>query len=226
MKTVKSLLLILVALLALGLATIYSGVISVAADEPHSALTHSLIETARERSISRRLSEIEVPDLSSDVQIRSGAGNYAAMCASCHLAPGIGATELSTGMYPAPPNLSEVGAKNPARTFWVIKHGIKASGMPAWGVSMEDQYIWNMVAFIARLPDLDAEAYAQWVASSDGHAHGGGETHDHHRDHTEGPANSEPAHDHSSHDHRDQGDKKAKSRVEHHDDSGSPPHKH
>jgi mono/diheme cytochrome c family protein len=51
------------------------------------------------------------------------------------------------GLYPAPPNLT-ITTVDAAHAFWVIKHGIKASGMPAWGKSMEDAYIWNMAAFL------------------------------------------------------------------------------
>jgi hypothetical protein len=97
------------------------------------------------------------------------------MCVTCHLSPDAAATEMSKGLYPAPPNLSKhpVG---PAEAFWVIKHGIKASGMPAWGGSMDDEFIWNMSAFLQKLPKLDKAGYQALVASSDGHSHGGGET--------------------------------------------------
>src|SRR3546814_8967077 len=63
--------------------------------------------------------------------------------------------------------------------FWVIKHGVKMSGMPAWGKSMSDEYIWNMAAFLQQLPDLDEEQYKALVATSGGHSHGGGETQPH-----------------------------------------------
>src|SRR5690606_21945646 len=86
-------------------------------------------------------------------------------------------TEMSQGLYPAPPNLSQYGVDAP-KAFCVIKHGIKASGMPAWGKNMEDEYIWNIAAFLQVLPTLDAAAYRELGDSSEGHAHGGGETHD------------------------------------------------
>ncbi|MCY1560344.1 hypothetical protein D9M68_974700 [compost metagenome] len=64
---------------------------------------------------------------------------------------------------------------DPAAAFWVIRHGIKATGMPAWGKSVGDEHIWGLVAFLQRLPQLDADGYRQLVASSAGHQHGGGE---------------------------------------------------
>ncbi|SEQ37768.1 Cytochrome C oxidase, cbb3-type, subunit III [Azotobacter beijerinckii] len=165
------------AVAAIGAGVVYSGLIEVGADVPHSAPVHAVLETLRERSIAVRAEDIQVPSLGDEALIRAGAGNYDAMCVGCHLAPGLGETELSRGLYPAPPNLSRVGSGgNPAGAFWVIKHGIKSSAMPAWGRSMADQHIWELVAFVERLPSLDAEAYRSLVASSSGHRHGGGES--------------------------------------------------
>jgi mono/diheme cytochrome c family protein len=161
-------------------AVIYFGLISVAADEPHAAPVTALLEKARNRSIAVRVDSIDVPDLGDTARIQAGSGNYAAMCASCHLAPGQASTELSQGLYPEPPNLTQTGLQgNPARTFWVVKHGIKGTGMPAWGKSIDDRYIWDMVAFLQQLPSLDAEQYQSMVRASGGHQHGGGETDGH-----------------------------------------------
>ncbi len=153
-------------------AVVTGGLYNFAADDQHSRPIFAMIEHARQRSISTRSAAIAVPDLSSQDRIKMGAGNYDAMCAQCHLAPGLGASELSKGLYPAPPDLSKVKA-NPAAAFWVIKHGIKASGMPAWGASMSDDDVWNLVAFLQQLPRLDEESYRQLVAGSAGHSHGG-----------------------------------------------------
>ena len=159
-----------------GVAFVRAGIYNVGADDPHLPATYALLEQLRESSVNARASKLQVPaDLMSEARIKQGAGNYAAMCTQCHLAPGMASTELSKGLYPAPPNLTKETI-DAAQAFWVIKHGIKASGMPAWGGSMDDAYIWNMAAFIQKLPTLDAAEYQALVASSGGHAHGGGET--------------------------------------------------
>ena len=200
--------LLAIALLATGVAAfIRTGIYDIGADDPHYPATYAVLEQLREASIARRASKLTVPaDLMGEARIRQGAGNYDAMCKQCHLAPGMDATELSKGLYPAPPDLSKTTV-DAAEAFWTIKHGIKASGMPAWGGSMDDAYIWNMAAFVRRLPDLDADAYAAIVAASGGHAHGGGETGaamDHHgtpaglaaSTATEGDSKSAPGHPH------------------------------
>jgi len=176
MKLSVRLLLAVLILVVFAIAFIYSGIYNIGADDPHYRLVHSTLEVVRERSIETRSDEIKVPDLDDAMRIRSGAGNYHAMCTGCHLTPGMPPTELSKGLYPSPPNLLERDAPNPAEDFWVIKHGIKATAMPAWGKSMEDEYIWGMVAFLRKLPQMDAEQYEAAVATSGGHSHGGGET--------------------------------------------------
>lgn len=211
--------LILLALAASAAAGgIHFGLVHPGADAPHPGWVYALIETARDRAIAVRADDVAVPALGAEAQVLNGAGNYAAMCTGCHLAPGMAATELSRGLYPAAPALAGLGAPDPARAFWVIKHGVKASGMPAWGGSMPDEYIWNLVAFLQALPAMDAAQYQALVAASGGHSHGGGEAMPHaagdpgHADAGGGahaadgaaaPADEAPAdaHDHSTHDH-------------------------
>lgn len=154
-----------------GAAFVAFGGYNVAADEPHWKLTSSLMQMVRERSIAVRSADIVVPPLDDEAQVRTGAGNYDAMCAGCHLRPGEEDSELRAGLYPQPPDLARHGVHDPATAFWVIKHGIRMSGMPAWGGHLEDEYIWGLVAFMERLADMSAASYRDLVAASGGHAH-------------------------------------------------------
>ncbi|MBE0625540.1 MAG: cytochrome c [Burkholderiales bacterium] len=166
---------------AFGAAVYYGGYIDISADTPHEAIVFDFIEEARERAIARQVRDITPPtDLSDPERLDRGAGNYQAMCANCHLSPGISNSEIRQGLYPTPPDLTKrLGKREPssaesARWFWVIKHGIKASAMPAWSKGgMEASAIWDLTAFLARLPALSPEQYQSIVAASDGHAHSG-----------------------------------------------------
>lgn len=179
-------------------AFVWSGIYNIGADDTHTKPVYSMLQMLRERSIAVRADDLQPPNLRDPVRIRQGAGNYEAMCTGCHLGPGMAATELSKGLYPAPPDLSRAGVGDPAQHFWVIKHGIKASGMPAWGKSMNDEYIWNMAAFLQELPKLDAAQYQALVASSGGHSHGGGETEPHgHADGVSADHDEDAAGDHN-----------------------------
>ena len=155
---------------------IAAGAYNVAADAPHWTLTQSVLERVRNRSIARGSAGIDVPALDDPELITSGAGNYDAMCAGCHLKPGVESTEMSRGLYPAPPSLVQRPLEDPAAAFWVIKHGIKMTAMPAWGRSMEDKYVWGLVAFLYELPDMPADRYRALVDASGGHQHGGSQS--------------------------------------------------
>ena len=181
MKPIKWLLgLLLLGLVVVGTGVfVWSGAYNIAADDPHWPLTEWLMDTARDRSIAEKASNVVVPPLDDEALVRSGAGNYDAMCIGCHLKPGVERSEVSAGLYPAPPNLTRRRNDEAARTFWVIKHGIKMSGMPAWGKSMDDASIWGMVAFLQKLPGMSETAYHELVESSEGHTHGSGNHHEH-----------------------------------------------
>ena len=176
-----------VALLAIviagGAVFVYSGIYNIGADDHHTKPVFSVMQTLRERSIHARSEHINVPNLEDPQLILKGAGQYAAMCTQCHLKPGMKDSELRPGLYPQPPNLSQVKV-DPKDAFWVIKHGIKMSAMPAWGASHDDATIWSMVAFLQKLPSMTPAQYKDMVAKAppdedmdmgdeDGHSHGG-----------------------------------------------------
>lgn len=182
---------ILLALVALGLAGAgvfaYTGIYNIGADAPHWTITRTAIDTFRERSIISRSNRIKVPPLDDSAMIAEGAEHYRAMCVTCHLAPGIENTELREGLYPLPPNLTEHKheehgfndlAGDAARQFWIIKHGIKMTSMPAAGKTHDDETIWGMVAFLRKLPEMTPDEYARLGSSEDGHEHAEGETHE------------------------------------------------
>jgi len=145
---------------------IYAGIFDVAADVPHAQPVYWLMKTARERSIAVRAADIVVPtDLNDARRIASGAGQYAEMCSSCHLAPGMKRTEISRGLYPRAPELRRGSNLTAAEEFWVVKHGVKMTGMPAWGITHGDEVLWDVVAFLRKLPELTPDQYQALVRS-------------------------------------------------------------
>lgn len=158
--------LLVLVVIAIGLGAIaYSGVYNIGADDHHWSVTFQLLQSVRDRSIHLRSKNLKVPNLGDPRLVLQGAGQYAAMCTGCHLAPGVEHSEMRAGMYPQPPNLSELHV-DPRDAFWVIKHGIKMSAMPAWGGNHDDAEIWSMVAFLQKLPDLTPQQYKEVVAKA------------------------------------------------------------
>jgi mono/diheme cytochrome c family protein len=166
MNPIRSVLLVFVLGVLAAAAFVYFGVFDAAADVPHWPIVRDLMETVRERSIAVRARDVRVPPLDAPALISDGAQHYAAMCTGCHLAPGVTDSEIRTGLYPQPPNLTQPLDASPAQRFWVIKHGIKMSAMPAWGTTHDDRAIWAMVAFLQKLPGLTPQQYQSLVDSS------------------------------------------------------------
>jgi mono/diheme cytochrome c family protein len=155
-------------------AVVSSGIVNVGADQEHSPMMYSFLETARNRSIANASKDIIVPDLEQVDMISTGGADYKDMCAGCHLSPGVESTDFSASLYPKPPNFTKTDVIERYQTkagaqqgFWAIKHGIMASGMPAWGASHDDDRMWAMVAFIRSLPDLNENQYTMLTTRLD-----------------------------------------------------------
>lgn len=161
MTAVKTLIAAAALLAVCGFAFVYSGMYNVAADKPHTPLVERTLETLRERSVARHSEAIAVPpDLANPERISHGAQLYASMCQACHLGPGIEQTPLHAGLMPAPPRLAEHATQQaPEQLYWIVKHGIKMTGMPAWGQTQSERELWDVVAFLQKLPHLGPQEY-------------------------------------------------------------------
>src|SRR6187551_1507586 len=160
----------LVVLVGAVVVSIYAGLYNIAADVPHTQPVYWLRDTIRHRSVVTRARDIVVPnDLDDANRISKGAGQYAEMCSGCHLAPGMKRTEISQGLYPRAPELRRKTDLTPAEQFWIVKHGVKMTGMPAWGVTHDDDLLWDVVAFVRKLPELTPEQYESLVKNAPKH---------------------------------------------------------
>lgn len=165
MKTGLLFIAVITGVAAVGGTYIYSGLYDIGADTRHWPITEKIVKIVREHSIESRTKDITVPNLENPQLVLQGANQYAAMCADCHLAPGRGDSQIRLGLYPRPPDLSKTHI-DPKVAFWVIKHGIKMTGMPAWGRSHDDLTLWSIVAFVSRLPGMEPQEYKDIVAKS------------------------------------------------------------
>ena len=171
MRTIIASLLIAAVVFLLGAgAAIYAGLYDVAATSPHWRMTRWLFEVARIRSIKAQAAGIAAPPgLDDQAKVIIGVEHYAAHCAVCHGAPGVPKGDIAQGLYP--PDLAKAAPLyTPAELFWVIKHGINMTGMPAWS-DHSDEEIWATVGFLEKLPGMSEEDYARLVMAS--MAHGG-----------------------------------------------------
>jgi len=131
-------------------------------------VTSWLLETAHARSIKSQAAGIAAPPALGDpAKVVVGVGHYAAHCAVCHGAPGVPKGDIAQGLYP--PDLAKAAPLyTPAELFWVIKHGINMTGMPAWS-DHSDEEIWATVGFLEKLPGMNEQDYAGLVIASMAH---------------------------------------------------------
>ncbi len=161
MKTVITTLVIAIALAGItGLAIIYTGAFNVAVAWKDPPPLRWVLVTAREKSVKRRAKSIVVPPTKGLEQIDNGFRSYQDMCVACHALPGTKASPVEKGLNPEPPELLEVAEHmSAAEIFWVIKNGIRMTGMPAWGITHSDEELWDIVAFIKAMPGMSESDY-------------------------------------------------------------------
>ena len=154
-------------MVALGLAAlagaavvVYSGVYDVAATRQHQQWVYSLLEVAMHRSVKLRARNIEPPPLDDEGRIARGAALFHDKCVQCHGAPGVSQGDIGKSMQPIPgPLVDAMQHWRPREVYWITRHGIKMSGMPAWEFRLDDGQLWDITAFVQRLPLLTPEAY-------------------------------------------------------------------
>lgn len=145
-----------------GVAVVYSGAYNVGATTQHWQAVHSLLETAMRHSVQLRARAIEPPPLDDPGRIQRGAAIYHSKCVQCHGAPGVAQGDIGKSMQPLPgPLVDALQRWRPREIYWITRHGIKMSGMPAWQFRLDDAQLWDVTAFVQRLPGLTPQAYAE-----------------------------------------------------------------
>jgi mono/diheme cytochrome c family protein len=152
----------IVIIAAVGLIVVYGGYYNVAATSKDPAWMDSLLGAISDHSIEHHAAGIPVSPTFEKPDLEVGYDHYSEMCVMCHGAPGVEAGDAAQGLNPQPPHLYEtVGDLSPSEVFWILKHGIKMTGMPAFGPTHDDEKLWNIAAFVKKLPGMTPEQYAQ-----------------------------------------------------------------
>ena len=140
------------------------GIIPIKASSGHWAITRWFLNFSSERSVSTHTLGVKAPKLDEPRFVLKGAGAYETNCKACHGSPAIAQPRVAQHMTPRPPYLPTVLPQwDDAELFYIVKHGIKMTGMPAWPAQQRDDEVWAMVAFLRVLKSLDAEGYRRLV---------------------------------------------------------------
>ncbi len=164
MKIIKLFALFLVLLGIGGFLVATSGIIPIKASSGHWAVTAWLLNFSKTRSVATHTLGLKPPPLDEPHLALKGAGHYDFGCRPCHGSPALPQPRVAWKMTPPPPYLPPKLARwEPDELFYIVKHGIKFTGMPAWPSQQRDDKVWAMVAFLRRFPQLNAEQYRQMV---------------------------------------------------------------
>lgn len=146
-----------------------SGIYNVAASRPHFEITRVLLQFGLERSVATHswLESSSKPALDDPDLIRLGAGHFVRGCAFCHGAPGEPRNLAAEHMQPTPPALAlAVTEWSNEELFWIVKHGLKYTGMPGWPSIERDDEVWAVVAFLRQLPNMSPAQYRELANGS------------------------------------------------------------
>lgn len=157
---------ILVALIG-GYALLKSGVIPANADAKPGGLELWAAGTSLDATLRNQAPKVANPVALNDANLIAGITLYGQHCAICHgtSAGASSASPVAKGLYPSPPQLGEEGVEDDPDgvTYWKIKHGIRLTGMPAWGPSLSDQQIWTLALFLKHMDKLPPAAQQAWA---------------------------------------------------------------
>ena len=141
-------------------AVVFGGAYDVAATKEHTQLLYSLMERTMHSAVRVRAASIAVPPLDDPGRIARGAACVEVHCVACHGAPGVAQGPMGQGMQPLPGPLVDAARRwRPQELYWITRHGIKMSGMPAWELRFTDAGLWDVVAYLEYLPALNAAGY-------------------------------------------------------------------
>ncbi|MGO9851113.1 MAG: c-type cytochrome, partial [Steroidobacteraceae bacterium] len=115
-------------------------------------------------SVARSAPRLSSPIGSSDAELITGMKLYRNNCAGCHGDAGRPSPWGTGGFYPRVPQFAQSPPRKPDwQLLWIVRHGIRYSGMGAWREEMlSDKEAWEVVTFLSRLNALPAAVQAAW----------------------------------------------------------------
>lgn len=161
MKTAKIVALTVIIEIIVFIGIIFSGFYNVSALSPDPSLMQWVLGTTSDRSVEHHAGIVRISNITDTSLVKTGFLHFNEMCVGCHGAPGVKRSEIGQGLFPKAPDLTESAKEMPvSELFWVIKNGIKSTGMPAFGKTHSDHKIEAIVAFLEKMKSMSGQDYA------------------------------------------------------------------
>jgi mono/diheme cytochrome c family protein len=141
------------------------GFIDPRADAEMGALEMKVAMPALDASVDRRAPNIQNPIQPTDENLRAGMKIYQSACAGCHGDVVHTHSTFGDSFYPRAPQFAEDAPDMPENeNFYIIQHGVRLSGMPAWKTSFKEQELWQVTTFLSHMDKLPPSVQTAWKA--------------------------------------------------------------
>jgi hypothetical protein len=178
MRYILAAFLMLIVLLVGVVLYAWSGLYNIAATKPHWAITSTFIEILRDRSIAVHSDAIKIMNISEGELRKNSFTGYHEMCRLCHGAPEYQPEEFAKGLYPEPLSMMAGHIQeelSDREIYWIVKNGIKLTGMPAFGPTHNEAELRGLVAIAKEITQMSPEFYRRQVeqetSREEGHGH-------------------------------------------------------
>lgn len=152
-----------------GAVFMFSGLYNVGADVRHFRITEYIIRLTLHRSVAHHVQRDAPPALEAPGLKELGARYFEFGCTPCHGSPERDAGPIASSMYPAPPSLHEALLEwTVNEQHWIVQHGLKFTGMPAWAGRDREREVWALVAFLQDIPGMTRNEYEAMLGRQSG----------------------------------------------------------
>lgn len=157
----------IVVLLTAGFCYVRFGLVNPRADLPVSWLESKVAMPSLDAAVARRAPAVHNPLQPTEDTLIAGMKTYQQNCAGCHSDARHPHTAFGDAFYPRAPQFAEDAPDMPEdQNFYIIQHGIRLSGMPAWKQALTDQEIWQVTTFLSHMDKLPPQVAAAWKSAA------------------------------------------------------------
>jgi mono/diheme cytochrome c family protein len=149
----------LLVLVGIAMFVMKTGRVNFSADQKPSDTETHMAMAAVDASTDRHAPEVKNPLAADEATLVSGADLYMNHCAGCHGVPSNPDSAFAKAFNPpVPVFFKEAPDMAENQNFYIIQHGIRWSGMPAWSPALNDMQIWQLVTFLGSVQKLPPAA--------------------------------------------------------------------
>jgi mono/diheme cytochrome c family protein len=158
-----------VVVLTVGFCYVRFGFVDPRADLPIDWLESKIAMPALDAAVDRRAPEAHNPLQPTDTNLIAGMKIYQTNCSGCHGDIQHSHSAVGDAFYPRTPQFAEDGPDMPEnQNFYIIQHGIRLSGMPAWKGALSEQETWQVTTFLSNMDKLPTQVSEAWKTAAEG----------------------------------------------------------